>query len=514
MSALEESQTNAAGAAAAPQKVVKPQSSASLLTRALDLLSSVRFGVTLLILLVVACMIGMLVMQQNVDGFAKYYAELTPSQQLLYGKLGFFDIYHAWYFNALLLVLSLNIILASIDHFPKAWTYVSRKKLDASATWLRGQQQSAEMTISGESREAVAARIAEAARAVGLKARVTEKNGRTFVFAERGAWNRLGAYAVHVALLTIFTGAFVTAQFARTGSMWLTPGHSASQMFETQFELDQPRQVKLQLPFQVTCTDIQQRLTRTDGPINAGNTIDWLTRIRIKDETGEREALVHMNKPYDYRGYRFFQASFVPTGRARRITVRMTPQAGGPAQDVVIARDGAATLADGTRVEFAQFNAEFSAGGADDTGTDTSDYRNPAATLTVTPPGGQPQQAFAFTPQMAERAPIARNPVAGYTYLLIDFEKVADAHMLSIQNDPGANVVYVGFALLGLTLCAVFFFSHQRVWALIEPAAEGTHKIILGGNTNRNKLNLEDRFKRLINSLGGAASVPREAKES
>jgi cytochrome c biogenesis protein len=90
------------------------------ITKLLNLLSSVRFGVTLLVLLVIASMIGMLVMQQNVEGFDKYYAELTPSQQLLWGKLGWFDIYHVWYFNALLLVLSLNIVLASIDRFPKA----------------------------------------------------------------------------------------------------------------------------------------------------------------------------------------------------------------------------------------------------------------------------------------------------------------------------------------------------------------------------------------------------------
>ena len=38
------------------------------------------------------------------------------------------------------------------------------------------------------------------------------------------------------------------------------------------------------------------------------NTLDWLTRIRIKDPArGETDALVHLNAPYDYGGYRFFQ---------------------------------------------------------------------------------------------------------------------------------------------------------------------------------------------------------------
>ena len=96
----------------------------SILTQTLKLLCSVRFGVTLLILLGLACLIGMLVMQQNVDGFDRYFADLTPAQKLVYGKLGVFDIYHSWYFNALLALLSMNIILSSVDRFPKAWKFV------------------------------------------------------------------------------------------------------------------------------------------------------------------------------------------------------------------------------------------------------------------------------------------------------------------------------------------------------------------------------------------------------
>jgi len=62
-------------------------------TQFLKLLCSVRFGVTMLILLGTACLIGMLIMQQNVDGFQRYFAELTPAQRLVYGRFGFFDIH-------------------------------------------------------------------------------------------------------------------------------------------------------------------------------------------------------------------------------------------------------------------------------------------------------------------------------------------------------------------------------------------------------------------------------------
>src|SRR3954466_2308338 len=86
--------------------------------RVLDFLSSVRFGVVQLCILVIFAMIGMLIVQQNVGGFDTWYVGLTPAEKIVWGFLGFFDIYHSWYFNLILLSLSLNIILASIDRFP------------------------------------------------------------------------------------------------------------------------------------------------------------------------------------------------------------------------------------------------------------------------------------------------------------------------------------------------------------------------------------------------------------
>lgn len=516
MSAIEETKREIS----VPKTSAREAAAPSFITRVLDLLSSVRFGVTLLVLLAAACMTGMLIMQQNVEGFDRYYAELSPAQKMLGGALGFFDIYHVWYFNALLLVLSLNIVLASIDRFPKAWTFISRKKLDASAHWLKGQEQHASVVVPADSRSALAEHVAAAFRQVGLKKPlVTEKGGKTFVFGERGTYNRLAAYAVHVALLTIFLGGFLTGMFGHTGQMPLKPGAASNTISETAFQIDPstkefaPHDATFELPFEVECTDIQQKLIKKEGPITQDNTLDWLTYVKFKDPVrGEREALVHLNAPVDYGGYRFFQASFIAQGKARQITLRVTPEGGGAAQDVTIKRDGSAALADGTRIDFKDFSGSFKLGAGQPQDEDESGYANPAATLAVVPPGAAAAvQAFAFSPEMAARAPIAKRPVAGYTYRLIDFEKAPAAHILSVQRDPGATLVYVGFTMLAMTLVYAFFFSHQRVWALVEERGRGTFEVTLGGNTNRNKLAFEDRFKRLKSAIDGQ---PIEVKES
>jgi cytochrome c biogenesis protein len=477
---------------------VKAKAGESYLSGFLKLLCSVRFGVALLVLLALSCFLGMIIMQQNVEGFANYYASLTPAQQLVYGRLGFFDIYHSWYFNTVLAVLSLNIVLASIDRFPKTWTF-AKPKITVPTRWLRDQKQTRSFTLDGDKDEIVK-NVTDALKKSGWrKLRTGEKNNRTYVFAESGVWNRFGYLAVHVALLTIFLGGFLTTQLGQTGSMPLTPGQTSNQISETTFNLDRTEQVTKQIPFEIICTDIQQKLIKDDGSIAVGNTIDWLTRFTIKDGSDTVEAFVQMNRPFDYRGYRFFQASFTSIGRARNITVRLTPEGGGAPQDVTIPRNGAVSLADGTQIKFAEFRGNFSIG-KENPNEDTSDYPNPGAILQVTPPNGAPQTAYAFGAQMAN-IPVAKKPTAGYTYSLINFEKVSDEHILSVQRDPGANVVYVGFVLLFLTLVSVFFFSHQRVWTVIEETAENNFEIITGGNTNRSQNAFDAKFERFISEL-------------
>ncbi len=494
MSTIEQVITNDAATLSA-----KAKRGESIVSRFLRLICSVRLGVTLLVLLGLACLIGMLIMQQNVEGFDRYFLQLAPAQRLVYGKLGIFDIYHAWYFNALLCLVSLNIILASIDRFPKTWLFASKPNLTVPVRWLRDQKQAAEIQMKGSS-ETITSEISEAMKKTGWRKVVTsEKGGRTYIFGQSGTWNRFGAYAVHVGLLTIFTGGFLTAQFGATGSMPLTPGRTTNLMSDTVVDLDKTNQITKRLPFDVACTDMQQKLIKKEGSLGAQNTIDWMTRFTITDETGTHGGMVQMNRPFDSRGYRFFQASFTPVGRARNITIKAKPAAGGAIEDVTIPRDGSAVLADGTKINFSEFRGNFRIG-EDDRDEDTSDYLNPAAILQVTQPGAAPQAAYAFGPQMANM-PVAGKPVGGYTFQLTDFEKVADQHILSVQRDPGSNVVYVGFILLFLTLVSVFFFSHQRVWAAIEKGADGAYNVVFGGNTNRSANAFDEKFRRFVNSL-------------
>jgi cytochrome c biogenesis protein len=488
------------------------------LDKVLALLSSVRFGVTMLGIVLLCCMIGMIIMQVNVEGFQKYYQQISPAQRTVFGALLFFDIYRAWYFTLLLAITGLNIILASIDRFPAAWQYVVKPKLTASPKFIAAQTFNSNAEERGTP-ESIAERVRTAWKAHGFKAKITGDEKRITVFAQRNVWNRLGAYAVHVALLTIFVGGFITSRLGVGGSMEIRPGKSSNTFSTVEFGVGGavPRQVSLPEGMAIECRDIQQKLIRPEGGLDAQNTIDWLSYITVVDKGARRDMLVHLNNVGDYRGYRFFQSQFQALGNAREITLRFDPASGGAPRTVKIPRDGSADVEGIGHVEYSDFLPDFEIG-SNGPENASPDYNNPVALLTIKTPDGNTRRAYAFKDQAQAQSltdKIAKSMgqaeadkamlVAGNRISLTDFEKVSTGHTLTIQYDPGRTPVYLGFILLVLALCSVFFFSHQRMWAVVERGGKGS-SIYFGGNTNRNRPAFEARFNSLVQSVTGGES--------
>lgn len=528
-----------------PAAKIKSRKQENILDKLLRLLSSVRFGIVMLSLLLICCMIGMIIMQKDVDGFLKYYRELTPSQRKIWGYLGFFDIYHVWYFNLLLAITGLNIILASIDRFPAAWAYISKPKLSASPNFIHAQNLTTDAHLNEKS-SVVVENIKAAWRKHGFKARVTEENNRITVFAQRNVWNRLGAYVVHVALLTIFLGGFLTSRYGLGGMMQIIPGETSNTFVTSDMTLEGPRMGNAAVPFDIECTDLQQKLIRPEGGLDAQNTIDWLSFVKVHDSGQQTDAVVHMNNPFDIKGstpprlrragqggetqptglelaihkvfggYRLFQSQFTPIGNARSIDIWFEPVGGGETQKVSIPRNGSANVPGIGNVEYVDFFPDFQIS-QQGPGTISPDYNNPVAQLRITKADGMRQNIFAVNGRFAEEfyasRPEAIDKDSGQNLLLInnhkailkDFEKVALGHTLAVQYDPGRTPVYFGFGLLSLALCMVFFFSHQRVWAVIEPDGNKS-KVYFGGNTNRNRASFEPRFNTLVESVTGERS--------
>lgn len=479
-----------------------------------EFLSLVKFGVVLLCLLVFFSMLGMIIIQQNVQGFDAYYASLTPAERTVFGALGFFDVYYSWYFSALLLLLSLNIVLASIDRFPSAWSYIVKPKLTATKSWLLRQKEHEELSVTASSKEEATEQVKKAFAAQGLRPKVTEQDGNFYVFGERGRWNRLGAYVVHVALLTLFLGHFVALQTGFDADVNMVPGESTSEIQLIEQKLDKQERFAVNLPFRIDCLDIEQKLIDPKGSIEVFNTLDWRTRVEIDDPAyGKTVADISLNNPFSYRGYRFFQAQTIPVGNARTMKLQLTPEGGGNPITVDLMRNGQTKLADGTVIASEGFEPDFTFNERGEPDTRSADYNNPVAVLQVTSPKGETERVYAFAAQLTDDMPVGA-PKMGYKWHLQSFEKAPLAHVLSIKYDPyrAAFIAwYIGGFGLIFALIFVFFISHKRVWAMIDgEKRNGGFEVVLAGDANRNHFAFEDKFRKLVAILSNQGNQKKK----
>src|SRR4030066_2281046 len=91
---------------------------------AFDFFRSLKLTIFLLILLAILSIIGTLI-KQNAP--SEEYIHRYGIQ--LYNVLEFFnlfDMYHSWWFSAILLLLVVNLIACSLHRFPGAWSQISR----------------------------------------------------------------------------------------------------------------------------------------------------------------------------------------------------------------------------------------------------------------------------------------------------------------------------------------------------------------------------------------------------
>jgi len=99
----------------------------SFATSLWDFFCSLKLSISLLIGLAVTSIIGTVIPQGPPP--PEYLQTISETKFLLYQKLGFFDMYHSWWFITLLYLLTLNLIACSIKRLPRVWKIISEPTL-------------------------------------------------------------------------------------------------------------------------------------------------------------------------------------------------------------------------------------------------------------------------------------------------------------------------------------------------------------------------------------------------
>src|SRR3954447_900361 len=141
-------------------------------------LSSIKTGVILIILVVIFSAAGTVILQRPMtepDDMARAY---SPAILRFLAATGLTDVFHARWFVALMIFVSLSIIAASVERFPNAWRYFARPYKSPDQNFRRVLPVQAQIQISDEEQGLIAAE--RAFRQLGLK---SERIVRTDNFA-------------------------------------------------------------------------------------------------------------------------------------------------------------------------------------------------------------------------------------------------------------------------------------------------------------------------------------------
>ncbi len=169
-----------------------------------ELLSSMRFAISLLTVLAIASAIGT-VLQQN-QPYSSYVIEFGQFWFDMFQMLGLFDVYHAWWFLLILVFLVVSISFCIYRQTPMMLRELKSFREHANEASLRAFAHQAEFPAPASA----VASLSRYLNGQGYRFKsVPNANGDTLIAAKAGSYNRLGYILTHAAIVIICIGGLI-----------------------------------------------------------------------------------------------------------------------------------------------------------------------------------------------------------------------------------------------------------------------------------------------------------------
>jgi cytochrome c biogenesis protein len=169
----------------------------------IELLSSMRFAISLLTVICIASVIGTVVKQNEpsnnyVNQFGPFWAEVFASVHL-------YSVYSAPWFMLILAFLVVSTTLCIVRSTPKIMSDLRNYKESVRERSLLAFHHRGQGSVA-ESREAALARVTQELGHAGWTARIQQRDSGVMIAARKGKPHKLGYIAAHSAIVLICVG--------------------------------------------------------------------------------------------------------------------------------------------------------------------------------------------------------------------------------------------------------------------------------------------------------------------
>ncbi len=460
-----------------------------------NLFASVKLAVILLILLALTSIVGTIVEQRadqakNIKLLAKFFGDETaPTVYNLFANLGFMDMYRSWWFIGLLVLFCVNLIICSLERFPKTLRLINAPIRPLGEEAIKKLPIKKELNIKTDVKTAqdVVTNSLSASRYRVLGETI---EGSVQLYTQKWAYTRFGVYFVHLSILMIFIGAIIGVLFGYEGFINLPEGRTTS--FISTWEGGEP----IPLDFTIKCnwydTDYYYG---TDTPQEFKSEL-----VVIEDGREVLTKVIEVNSPLKYKGITFYQSSFgmVP-GAVGEFVFNVIPD-GGQARELRLIM-GESFEIPGSRIKGTIVDFSPAIGRDPKTGvltTYSDNMSNPAVAIDFEVPGKEN-----FTGWILRRYPETGTLPDGSQIKFVDYWGV-EFTGLQVSKDPGVWLIYLASIIMTLGLYAAFFMNHKKIWVDISPQSardKGLVKISFGGTANKNRLSMEREMEHLVSKV-------------
>jgi cytochrome c biogenesis protein len=442
-------------------------------------LSSVRTAIFLITSIAALCFVGIYFVQAPGEvlgdpvAYATWvqqnalprYGSLTP----IFDWLRFFTIFSSWYFMLLLTVLSLSIIVCTLNRAPAIWQNFKHPLIRRNDNFYQNALDRSEYTR----RDAVTWTQTEF-RKRGYRVRTLKDNEVTYLYANKNSWATLATFVFHAALVTLLMAGVISQwhgfppnsparHFLPAPLVNLTDslaGFTFDQALPNgQSAVVYPRGTPHNISFRAN------NFTATFDP-KTGMPTDYVTDLSVYQD-GELVAHsnhLRVNDPLSYGGIVFHQSSLIPS-----INITISAAQGCFMCDEPIILDQSSPLPSNLVVDFARgipisgSNLTLGVFFIHSPSIQLAQVQHPSILITVGAPGAPTTQDKAIV-----RLQPGQSGQSIDRQWAIKLNSANEATILLVTRDAGSMFVWPIAIILILSLCITFYFPQKRIWIRVE----------------------------------------------
>jgi cytochrome c biogenesis protein len=446
-------------------------------------LSSMKLTLALLIILAFTSVFGTLIPQQQEA--MRFAQGLSPGLLRFFQLLGLFDLYHSFWFRAIIALLALNLVICSINRLPTALKlFRAPSRLDRTKPFENLTPERRFLLKGGI--EDIQNRAADCLRRRFRRVEIKSAPERSLLYGEKGRYSYFGVYFVHLGVLIILMGGIIGSLFGFEAYVNIPEGDTVDSVHL------RGDMAPMKLGFSVHCERFSVQYYDNGTPKEYKSDLRFLTEGIVS-----KRGSVLVNHPITFNGITFYQSTFGSIPDKVHLKIR---KEGFPPEESTI------EIELGRIFSLPGSDAQVQILDADD------NYRGmmgPAVLISVKPLGAEEIRFLAFKdleilrrqyPEAMFQSPMLNASVfKPYTFLL---ENLETRYYTGLQanRDPGVPLVWVGCFVMVAGLFVTFFASHRKVWISLS-GAETEVNISVAGKANRNPVGLEKELDQVTDEL-------------